>query len=49
MYLTVLDLSCGSQDPPSSLKHVGSLVLACEIHLPDQGLNPCPCIGSAVC
>ena len=49
MYLTVLDLSCGSQGPPSSLKHAGSSVLACGIQLPDQGLNPCPCIGSAVC
>ena len=38
MYLTVLDLSCGSQGPPSSLKHAGSSVLACGIQLPDQGL-----------
>ena len=49
MYLTVLGLSCGSQDPFSSLRHVGSSVAACGIQFLDQGLNLCLCIGSAVC
>ena len=45
-YVAVLCLSCGTQDFRSSLRHVGSLLAACEvlvvacgIWFPDQGSN----------
>ena len=45
-YLAAPGLSCGTQDLPSSLRCVGSLVVACRplvvacgIWLPGQGLN----------
>ena len=38
--LAVPGLSCSMQDLPSSLRHVGSLVEACGIYFPDQGLDP---------
>ena len=42
IYLAVPGLSCSMQDLPSSLQHAGSLVEACGIQFPDQGLNSGP-------
>lgn len=42
MYLAALGLSCGMQALPSSLRHVGSLVVSCELLVPRPGIEPCP-------
>ena len=49
IYLAVPGLSCGTRDVQFSLQHVGSLVAACGIEFPDQGLNPGPYLGSVEC
>ena len=41
-------LSCGMQDPQSSLQYTGSLAAVCGIQVPGQGLNLDPCIESSV-
>ena len=40
IYLARQNVTCGMQDLPSSLQCVRSLVVACRIQFPDQGLNP---------
>ena len=45
IYLAMLSLSCGIQGLLVVAYEL--LIEACEIQLPDQGLNPGPCIGNS--
>lgn len=42
IYLAMPGLRCGMRDPPSSLRHGGSLAAACGNEFPDQGSSPGP-------
>ena len=38
MYLVALGPSCGTQDPPYSLRRAGSLVVACKLLIASCGI-----------